>query len=48
MGFANTKLDEASALESLELFKSLGILEEELGVDMSGGAVAAARGSETP
>ena len=47
VGFAITKLDEASALESLELFKSLGLLEEELGVDMSGGAVAAARASET-
>lgn len=47
VGFAITKLDEASALESLELFKSLGLLEEELGVDMSGGAVAAARAAET-
>ena len=47
VGFAITKLDEASALESLELFKSLGLLEEELGVDMSGGAAAAARASET-
>ena len=42
VGFAITKLNEAAALESLELFKSLGILEEELGVDMSGGAAAEA------
>jgi hydrogenase expression/formation protein HypC len=48
VGFAITKLDEASALESLELFKSLGILEEELGVDMSGGAAALARASDSP
>ena len=46
VGFAITKLDEASALESLELFKSLGLLEEELGVDMSGGAAAAARAAD--
>lgn len=42
VGFAITKLDEKSALESLELFRSLGILHEELGVDMSGGAGAEA------
>ena len=30
-GFAITKLDEASALETLAMFKDLGILEEELG-----------------
>ena len=29
--FAITKLDEASALETLAMFKDLGILEEELG-----------------
>ncbi len=33
VGFAITQLDEASALESLELFRQLGVLEEELGVD---------------
>ena len=31
VGFALTKLDEASALETLRLFDSLGLLEEELG-----------------
>lgn len=30
VGFAITRLDEASALETLEIFKELGILEEEL------------------
>ena len=33
VGFAITKLDEKSALETLQMFKDLGILEEELGVD---------------
>ncbi|MEO1064307.1 MAG: HypC/HybG/HupF family hydrogenase formation chaperone [Actinomycetota bacterium] len=32
-GFAITLLDEASALETLAMFESLGILEEELGVE---------------
>ena len=32
VGFALTKLDEKSALETLELFKSVGLLDEELGV----------------
>ena len=32
VGFALTKLDEASALETLELFKSVGLLDEELGI----------------
>ncbi len=31
VGFAIQKLDEASALETLALFESLGILEEEFG-----------------
>lgn len=31
VGFALTKLDEASALETLELFRSVGLLEEEFG-----------------
>jgi hydrogenase expression/formation protein HypC len=31
VGFAIQKLDEASALETLELFRSIGALEEELG-----------------
>lgn len=31
VGFAITKLDEKSALETLELFRSVGLLEEEFG-----------------
>ena len=31
VGFALTKLDEASALETLALFDSLGLIDEELG-----------------
>ena len=34
VGFALTKLDEQSALETLELFRSVGILEQEF-ADMS-------------
>jgi hydrogenase expression/formation protein HypC len=30
VGFALTKLDEKSALETLELFRSVGLLDEEL------------------
>lgn len=33
VGFAITRLDEQSALESLALFKEMGILEDELGAD---------------
>ncbi|MEM8904902.1 MAG: HypC/HybG/HupF family hydrogenase formation chaperone [Actinomycetota bacterium] len=33
VGFAISKIDEASALETLQMFADLGILEEELGVD---------------
>ncbi len=32
VGFALTRLDEASALQTLALFDSLGLIEEELGV----------------
>ena len=32
VGFALSRLDEASALETLELFKSVGLLDEELNV----------------
>ena len=32
VGFALTKLDETSALETLELFRSVGLLDEELNV----------------
>ena len=35
VGFAISKLDERSAQESLALFRELGTLEEELGVDES-------------
>ena len=31
VGFAITRLDEASALETLSLFEQMGVLEEELG-----------------
>ncbi len=33
VGFAITKLDEKSAQESLALFRELGVLAEELGVE---------------
>lgn len=32
VGFALTRLDEKSALETLELFRSVGLLDDELGV----------------
>jgi hydrogenase expression/formation protein HypC len=32
VGFALTKLDEASALETLELFKNVGLLDQEFNV----------------
>ncbi len=32
VGFAIEKLDEKSALETLEVFRNMGFLEEELGV----------------
>lgn len=35
VGFAISKIDEASALETLQMFRDLGILEEEL--DVPGG-----------
>jgi hydrogenase expression/formation protein HypC len=35
VGFAITKLDEESAQETLRLFAELGVLQEELGVQMS-------------
>ena len=38
VGFALTKLDEASALETLELMRSVGLLESEFGVGPTGGA----------
>ena len=33
VGFAITKLDERSAQESLALFRSMGVLEENLGME---------------
>jgi hydrogenase expression/formation protein HypC len=33
VGFALSKLDEASALETLQMFRDLGLLDEELGPD---------------
>ena len=36
VGFAIEKLDEKSALESLELFRNMGFLEEELGLTLEG------------
>ena len=32
VGFALTKLDEKSALETLELFRSVGLLDDEFGL----------------
>ena len=32
VGFAISKIDEESALETLEMFRELGVLDEELGV----------------
>ena len=36
VGFAITRLDEQSALESLALFREMGVLEENLGLDGTG------------
>jgi hydrogenase expression/formation protein HypC len=33
VGFAITRLDEQSAQESLALFREMGVLEEELGIE---------------
>ena len=35
VGFAITELDEQSAKETLDLFREMGVLDEELGIDMS-------------
>lgn len=43
VGFAISKIDEASALETLQMFKDLGILEEELGIEPAVGTGAEAR-----
>ncbi len=36
VGFALSKLDEASALETLQMFRDLGLLEGELGPEDAG------------
>lgn len=49
-GFAITRLDEASANETLQMFHDLGILEEELGGAVGegpGGAVVEERAQES-
>ena len=33
VGFAISKIDEASALETLEMFRELGVLDDELSLD---------------
>ncbi len=38
VGFAISRLDEESAMETLAMFRELGILEEELGVESDPGA----------
>lgn len=35
VGFAISKIDEASALETLQMFRDLGVLDEELGGEPS-------------
>jgi hydrogenase expression/formation protein HypC len=40
VGFAMQKLDEKSALETLQMFRELGVLEEELNVQEQSDAVA--------
>jgi hydrogenase expression/formation protein HypC len=48
VGFALTRLDEASALETLELMRSVGLLEQELVPDVEGSAVAEPGSGTTP
>jgi len=43
VGFALTRLDEASALETLELMRSIGLLEQELVPDVQGTGAAPER-----
>jgi hydrogenase expression/formation protein HypC len=40
VGFAITRIDEASATQTLEMFRELGLLEEELGESSQGPAGA--------
>jgi len=37
VGFALTRLDEETALKTLDTFRQMGLLEEELGIDTSQG-----------
>jgi hydrogenase expression/formation protein HypC len=46
VGFAITRLDEQSALETLQMFHDLGILEEELNPE--GEAIHEGGGNEVP
>lgn len=41
VGFAISRLDEEAAMETLAMFREMGILEEELGVDTETAAGAA-------
>ncbi len=50
-GFGLTKLDEASALESLRMFQELGMLEDELGIPSTPippGSLPSVRGPGVP
>lgn len=47
VGFAIQKLDEASALETVQLFRTLGIMDEEFG-DAWGRAEAESNGLSMP
>jgi hydrogenase expression/formation protein HypC len=46
VGFAISKIDEASALETLAMFKELGVLEEELGASGDTGDDRTAHGEQ--
>lgn len=47
VGFAISRLDEASALETLAMFRELGLLEEELGVESTSSQEPAPEGTRT-
>ena len=47
VGFAISKIDEASALETLEMFRELGVLDEELGINGGVDEAAAPGGAST-
>lgn len=48
VGFAISKIDEVSALVTLQMFKDLGILEEELGMNDAVAEAAAAQQEVSP